>query len=87
MLLIAMIVALGIKSVGTLLMGALVIIPAIAAKNVVSSMGRYTFLSALIGLVSLVGGVLLAVSLTLPPGPIVVLASTVIFLITLAFKK
>lgn len=87
MLLIAAIVALGIKSVGTLLMGALVIIPAIASKNISSSFGGYTRLSAVIGLVSLVGGILLANRLNLAPGPIVVLVSTAIFVITLAFKK
>ena len=87
MVLVALIVALGIKSVGTLLMGSLVIIPAIASKNIAHSMSGYAKVSAIIGLVSLVGGVLFAGRVGLAPGPIVVLASTVIFLITLAFRK
>jgi ABC-type Mn2+/Zn2+ transport system permease subunit len=87
MLLVAAIVALGIKSVGTLLMGALVIIPAIASKNITSSMNRYSWLSAFIGLISLVGGILFANYFHLAPGPIVVLTSTAIFLVTLAFKR
>jgi ABC-type Mn2+/Zn2+ transport system permease subunit len=87
MLLMALVVALGIKSVGTLLMGALVIIPAIASKNLTSSMAGYTRASAVIGLVSLVGGILLASSLGLPPGPLAVLTSAGIFLATLIFKK
>lgn len=87
MLLVALIVALGIKVVGTLLMGALVIIPAIASKNITSSMAGYTKASAVIGLVSLVGGILLANSLGLPPGPLAVLTSAGIFLVTIAFKK
>lgn len=87
MALVALIVALGIKSVGTLLMGALVIIPAIASKNIASSMNDYARTSAAIGLVSLVGGILFADYFNLAPGPIVVLTSTIIFLITLAFRR
>ncbi len=87
MLLIAAIVALGIKAVGTLLMGALVIIPAIASKNFTSSMTGYTKASAVIGLFSLVGGILAAESLSLPPGPLAVLISAGIFLVTFVFKK
>ena len=87
MLLVALIVALGIKAVGTLLMGALVIIPAIAAKNIASNMKSYTTAASFIGLISLVGGILLAGLLALPPGPIVVLISAVIFLTTIVFRK
>lgn len=87
MILVALIVALGIKSVGTLLMGALVIIPAIASKNAASSMSGYARISAVIGLTSLVGGILLANYFNLAPGPIVVLVSTAIFLATLASRK
>src|SRR5262249_51004010 len=39
--LVAIIVALGIKEVGTLLVGALVIVPAAAAKNISSTLSRY----------------------------------------------
>ena len=87
MFLVAGIVALGIKAVGTLLMGALVVIPAIASRNLTASLSNYTFASALIGLVSLVGGIILANTYQLPPGPIVVLASTAIFLVTLILKR
>lgn len=87
LLLVAGIVALGIKAVGTLLTGALVVIPAIAGRNITKSLSNYTFASALIGLVSLVGGILIANAFALSPGPIVVLTSAVIFLITLALKR
>jgi len=85
--LVAVIVALGIKVIGTLLMGALVIIPAIAARNMTSSLGSYSRLSALIGCVSTVGGILIAGALSLPAGPIVVLVSGLIFGLSFAFKK
>lgn len=87
MFLVALIVALGIKVVGTLLMGALVIIPAIASKNITSSMTDYTKVSAIIGFASLLGGVFLANSLGLPPGPISVILSAAVFLICIAFRK
>lgn len=87
LLLVAVVVALGIKAVGTLLMGALVIIPAITSKNITSSLRGYTTASALLGLVSLLGGMAIASQFHFPPGPIVVLTSTAIFLLTLAFKK
>lgn len=85
LLLVALIVALGIKAVGTLLMGALVIIPAITSRNVTSTMGQYSFVSMMLGLISLVSGIVLSGYFKLPPGPMVVLVSTAIFLISLIF--
>lgn len=87
LLLVAIAVALGIKAVGSLLMGALVIIPAITSKNITSSLRGYTVISALIGLVSLLGGMAIAGRFGLPPGPIVILASSAIFLVSLLFTK
>ena len=49
LLIFAMIVALGIKLVGTLLTGALTIIPAAVAKNASRSMRGYVILSAVLG--------------------------------------
>lgn len=87
LLLVAAIVALGIKVVGTLLMGALVIIPAIASKNITLSMGSYIFISAVFGLASLLIGLVIAGYFSLAPGPIVVLVSTMIFLLTLLKRR
>lgn len=87
LLLVALIVALGIKVVGTLLMGALVVIPAIAAKNISRSMRSYSWGSAVLGLLSAAGGILLAQYLHLAPGPLVVLTSGAFFFILLLFKR
>lgn len=87
LLLVAIAVALGIKAVGSLLMGALVIIPAITSKNITSSLRSYTLMSALIGLVSLLGGLAIAGRFHLPPGPIVILTSSAIFLVSLLFTR
>jgi zinc transport system permease protein len=87
LLLVAIAVALGIKAVGSLLMGALVIIPAITSKNITSSLRGYTIASSLIGLISLLGGMAIAAKFNFPPGPIVILASSAIFLVSLLFTR
>ena len=87
LLLVAIIVSLGLKVTGIFLMGALVIVPAAAAKNVSISLANFTKLAALFGGISALGGILFASYLNLHPGPIVVLTSGIIFLITLLFKK
>ena len=60
LLIFAITVALGIKLVGTLLMGALVIIPAAAAKNFSRTMAGYVFLSIVFGILSVGAGLFLA---------------------------
>ena len=77
--LVAIIVALGIKEVGTLLVGALVIVPAAAAKNISSTLSRYSLISAIFGLVSATSGVMLSSYVNLPAGPLVVIVGAVIF--------
>lgn len=84
--LVAVVVALGVKVVGTLLMGALVVVPAIAAKNMARNLKSYGLWSAFFGMLSGVAGIYLSASFNLPPGPIVVLASAAVFLISLVFR-
>jgi len=84
---VAIIVALGLKVTGVFLMGALVIVPAAAAKNISIGLSRFTKLAALFGGISALGGILFANYFNLHPGPIVVLASGVVFILTLLFRK
>ena len=81
--LVSLVVAIGIKIVGTLLVGFLVIVPAIAAKNLSSDMFRYSLLSAIFGAVAAFSGILLSSYLNLPPGPMVVFSGIAIFAITI----
>ena len=83
LLIFAMIVALGIKLVGTLLMGALTIIPASIAKNLSRSMRRYIITSAVLGGAISVAGVWLAGAFRLLPGPAIVLLGIALFLVSL----
>jgi len=84
---IAIVVALGIKITGSLLMGALVITPAAAARNMASNLFQYSFGALIIGIVSSVLGILLFKAFSFPAGPCVILSATAIFLISLIFRK
>lgn len=87
LLIFALIVALGIKLVGTLLMGALTIIPASIAKNLAASMRHYVILSAIFGGAISVIGVWLAESFRFLPGPSIVLLGVALFALTLPFAR
>jgi zinc transport system permease protein len=84
--LVSLVVAMGIQIVGTLLVGFLVIVPAIAAKNLSSNMRKYSLYSALFGLIAAVSGVLLASYLGLQPGPVVVFSGVTIFAISVVIN-
>lgn len=90
--LVSVIVAISIQIVGTLLVGFLVIVPAIAAKNLSTHMRKYSLLSALFGAISGLIGVLLwqiffQDSKTLPfPGPMVVFVGIIIFAVTVVIN-
>ncbi|MBI2577357.1 MAG: metal ABC transporter permease [Candidatus Wildermuthbacteria bacterium] len=83
LLLVTTVVALGVKVVGTLLMGAMVVVPAVAAKNFSHQFGAFSFLSVLFGTASVVGGIILANLYNLSPGPVIVLVSVMFFVISL----
>lgn len=87
LILVAVIVALGLKVAGTLLMGSLVIIPAAAAKNISLNLKDYTLLSGVFGALCAAAGILIAARFGLPPGPLVVLSSGVLFFLTLLLKE
>ena len=84
--LVSLVVAVGIRIVGTLLVGFLVIVPAIAAKNLSSGMRKYSLFSAIFGSISAFAGVLLSAYLGLPPGPMVVFAGIAIFAVTVVIN-
>ncbi len=90
LLLVAVVVAAGIQIVGTLLVGALVIVPAAAVKNVTPGLTRYSLLSGIVGGVSAFSGILLAAALnlpTVPAGPLIVIIGFGIFLLAIAAHR
>lgn len=86
LLLVSLTVAVGIRIVGTLLVGFLVVTPAAAARNLSSNLFRYSVLSAIFGAVSASSGVLLSGYLNVPAGPLVVLSGVIVFVVTILIR-
>jgi ABC-type Mn2+/Zn2+ transport system permease subunit len=86
LLLVSMVVAIGIKIVGGLLVGFLVAVPAASAKNVSSNLFRYALLSSVFGAISALSGVLLSNYLGVLSGPMVVFSGMAIFAASVLFK-
>lgn len=82
LLLVGTIVSLGIRFVGTLLMGALVIVPAVSARNMTKTITGYLWFSAIFGVVSAAAGIFLSLKTSLPAGAMVVLSSIVIYILS-----
>ncbi|MCF6153119.1 MAG: metal ABC transporter permease [Candidatus Kuenenia stuttgartiensis] len=87
LVLIAIIVALGVKMVGGLLTAALVAIPASAARNMSRNLSQYAFGAMVIGSLSSSAGVLFFKLTGFPAGPLIILVSTAIFLVSIFFKR
>jgi ABC-type Mn2+/Zn2+ transport system permease subunit len=86
LLLVSLVVAVGLKIVGTLLVGFLVIVPAAAAKNLSSDLFRYSIFSAVFGAVSSFSGVILSGFLVLPAGPMVVFSGIAVFVASILLR-
>lgn len=81
MLLLGLIVAVAVHIIGALLVMALLVTPAAAAMRVTAGPLAVPVLSAVFGLVSAVGGILLAIMGTLPVSPYITTISFVIYLV------
>ncbi|HEX4048715.1 MAG TPA: metal ABC transporter permease [Elusimicrobiota bacterium] len=80
-------VALGLRFLGALLMGALVIIPAVAAKRLASSLRGMLGASVAISVFSTLAGTVLAARLHRETGPLIVLTAAACFFLSLLRKK
>jgi zinc transport system permease protein len=74
----------GLKVIGALLVEALVIVPAAAARNIARGTRAYLVWSVIVALVAGAGGLSISTRLLVPTGGAVVLAASLIFFITLA---
>jgi len=84
---IAVIVALGVKVVGGLLIAALVAIPAATSRNLSKNLFQFSLFGLLLGAISSFLGILLFKITGFPAGPLIIIVSTFFFLISLIFKK
>jgi zinc transport system permease protein len=87
LLLIGIIVALGVKMVGGLLTAALVAIPPAASRNFSGNLMRYVFGAIAIGALASLSGVIIYYFTQLPAGPLIILVSTAVFIISIFFKR
>ncbi len=87
LLLISAIVALGVKFVGGLLVAGLTALPAASARNLSKNLKSYKFLSPFFGAISAILGILIFKITNFPAGPLIVISSFFIFLISITFKK
>lgn len=79
LVLIALTVVLSVKSVGVVLVSALIVTPAAAAYQLTVSFRRMMLLSVIIGIGSAVSGLLLSYWIDVPSGAGIVLVATLVF--------
>ena len=83
---IAVTVALGVRIVGGLMTAALLAIPACTAKNISSNLSQYTMISTIAGSLACILGVIAYAILDVPAGPLIIIASALLFLVSV-FKQ
>jgi zinc transport system permease protein len=81
MLLIAIMVAFAMKVVGALLITAMMIIPAAAARTIATSPFNMAITSSLLGVISVFSGIFASSEWDIPAGPAIIIAATCLFLI------
>jgi manganese/zinc/iron transport system permease protein len=87
-LLIVVAVVIGIQAVGVVLMAAMLIIPAAAARQWTDSLGKMILVSSLFGALSGVSGALIsATGANLPTGPLIVLCATGLLVLSLILGR
>lgn len=84
--LIAVIVMLSIKWVGILIINALLILPAAAARNLSANMREYHLFSLMFSVFSGILGLILSYYLDMAAGPMIVVVASLLFFVTLAVR-
>lgn len=82
MLVISIVVALAIKITGVLLITAMLIIPAAIARRFSSSPEQMAIFSIVIGMLSVILGLITSLNWDTPAGPSIILAASIMFLLT-----
>jgi ABC-type Mn2+/Zn2+ transport system permease subunit len=83
----ALTIALGLRYLGVLLMGALIIIPAVTAKRLSHGLSGMLWISVALSVISTVLGFGIATRLHREAGPIIVLVATALFLLSLFARR
>lgn len=85
--LLSLVVGISIKAIGVLLVSAFVVIPACAARLLSRTFTNYVVLSAGLGALSAVVGMVVSAAFNLPSGPSIVATQLSIFLITILIPQ
>lgn len=83
LLIFALTVILGMKFLGVLLMGALIIMPAAAARNAARNLNGMLIMASLVALISVVFGIFASKFFAVPLGPAIIIIAGISFIITL----
>lgn len=86
-LLIALLVAIAMKIVGALLITALLIIPAAAARQFSKTPEQMALFSIAMGMLAVISGLVASFYADTPAGPSIVVFATILFLMTQAVRK
>ena len=84
---LAGIIAISIKMIGVLLITGLLLIPPAMSRNFSASPIQMMFFSIIGGILSVVIGLFCSLELNTPSGPSIIVASLMLFIISLFFKK
>ena len=84
--LVAFTVVVALKTVGAILVFAMILIPASTAYQLTHSLSHMTAYAVVIGMLSAAGGVLLSYMWDLPSGPAIVLLATTMFFLSVLFS-
>ncbi len=85
--LLALVVGISIKAIGVLLISAFVVIPACASRLLCRQFSHHVMLSAGLGAISAVAGMLLSAAMNLPSGPSIVMAQLAIFVGAMVYPR
>lgn len=80
-------IALGLRYLGALMMGALIIIPAATAKQVAKSLSGMLIVASAVAVAATLAGTVLAAHLHRQTGPLIVTAAGAIFLLSLLYRR
>ncbi|MEQ1563374.1 MAG: metal ABC transporter permease [Nitrospiraceae bacterium] len=84
--LVALTVVVSLKTVGAILVFAMILIPASTAYQLTSSLRTLTLYSIVIGVTTAVAGVVISATWDVPSGPAIVLLATTVFFISVLFS-
>lgn len=83
---IGIVVAMGVRIVGGLMTAALLAIPACTSRNITNNLLQYAYVSLVVGAFSSVVGIFIALTTGLPSGPLIIISSGLVFLVSIFFK-